>query len=85
MQRVQAGRELGLQSVIDCPVPRQPGESAEGGRTYPHCIMGLAARRCASMTVVQMRLVHYIQLARGKSSSQSGSNALCAGCQFLRH
>jgi hypothetical protein len=38
--------------------------------------MGFAAGRCASMTVVQMRLVHYIQLGGRKSSSQGVSNAL---------
>jgi hypothetical protein len=85
VQGVQAGSEFGLQGLVDGPVFRQPGESGEGPGADMNSIVGLAARRCAGMTVVQMRLVHYIQHIRGKSSSKSGPNALRAGCQFLRH
>jgi hypothetical protein len=37
------------------------------------------------VTVVKIRLVHYIKLGRGKRCNKCGSHALYAGCQFLRH
>ena len=60
MQGVETGCEFGLEGVVDRTVFRQPGEPAEGRRAYFDCIMRLAAGCCASMTVVQMRLVLYI-------------------------
>lgn len=85
MEGVKAGRELGFQGLVDRPVFRQPGESGKGPGADVDGVVRLPARRCASMTVVKMRLVHYIQHIRRKSSSKSGPNALSAGCQFLRH
>jgi hypothetical protein len=85
VQGVEPGGELGFQGLVDGPVFRQPGESGEGAGADMNSIVGLAARCCTSMTVVQMRLVHYIQHIRRKSSSKSAPNALRAGCQFLRH
>lgn len=85
MEGVQASRELGFERLIHGPVFRQPGESGKGPCADVDGIVRLAPRRCASMTVVKMRLVHYIQHIRRKSSSKSGPNALGTGCQFLRH
>jgi len=68
VQGVEAGREFRFQRVIDRPMLRQPGEAGEGSRADFYRVMCLATRGCASMTVVQMRLVHYIKLIRGKSS-----------------
>lgn len=64
MEGVQAGRELGFERLIHGPVFRQPGESGKGPGADVDGIVRLAARRCASMTVVKMRLVHYIQHIR---------------------
>jgi len=64
VQGVKARCEFGLEGVVDGPVLRQPGEPAEGRGADFDCIMRLAARCCASMTVVQMRLVDYIELIR---------------------
>jgi hypothetical protein len=85
VEGVETGRELPLQRLVDRAVFRQPGESRKGPGADVDGIVRFPPRRCASMTLVQMRLVHYIQHIRGKSSSKSGPNALRAGCQFLRH
>lgn len=85
MEGVQARLELDLQSVVHGPMLRQPGEAFESRRTNLYGIMRFAARRCPSMTVVQMRLIHYIKLGRGKRCDKCGSHALYAGSQFLRH
>ena len=64
VQGVKARCEFGLEGVVDGPVLRQPGEPGEGCRADFDGVMRFAARCCASMTVVQMRLVHYIELIR---------------------
>lgn len=69
MEGVQAGGEFGFQGLVDGPVFRQPGEPGEGPGADMDGIMRLPARRCASMTVVKMRLIHYIEHIRRKSSS----------------
>lgn len=85
MKGVQPSFELGLQHIVHGTVLRQPGEALEGRRSDFHGIMRFAARRCACVTVVEMRLVHYIQVGRRKCCIQRCSHALYAGCQFLRH
>ncbi len=85
MQGVQARRELRLQGVVDSTVPRQPGEAGQDLRPDPNRIVGLASRGGAGMPMVKVGLIHYIQLRRGKSSSQGSSDTLRAACQFLRH
>lgn len=85
MERVQPGRELRLQHIIDRPVPRQPGEAGQGLRPDADRIVRLASRGGARMPMVKVGLVHYIQLSRGKSSGKSGLNSIRAACQFLRH
>ena len=85
MQGVQAGVELGLQHIIHGTVFRQPGEAQEGLRSDLDRIVCLAAGGRACVTVVKMRLVHYIQHGRGKCCNKCRSHALYAGCQFLRH
>jgi hypothetical protein len=54
VKRVQAGREFGLQGVVDGAMLRQPGEPGEGRRAYLHRVMCLASGRCARVTVVEM-------------------------------
>lgn len=85
MERVQPGRELRLQHIIDRPVPRQPGEPGQGGRPDADGIVRFSSRGGASMPMVKVGLVHYIQLSRGKSSGKSGLNSIRTACQFLRH
>ncbi len=85
VQSVQARREFVLQDIIDGPMSRQTGETAQNGRPYCDGIMCFTPRCCTSMTMVKVRLIHYIHLVRGKSSNQSSANALYASCQFLRH
>ncbi len=85
MQGVQSRREFGFQRIVYGPVFRQPREPGKGRSTDFHSIVRLAPRGCASMTVVQMRLVHYIEFRRRKNGGQRGTNALRTCCQFLRH
>lgn len=85
MQGVQAGVELGLQHIVHGTVSGQPGEALEGSRSHLYGIVRLATGGRACVTVVKMRLVHYIQFGRGKCCNKCRSHALYAGCQFLRH
>ena len=82
---MQPSFELGLQHVVHGPMFRQARQACEGCRPDFHRIMSLAARSCACVTVVEMRLVNYIELGRRKCCNQRCSHALYAGCQFLRH
>ena len=85
VERVKAGSEFRLQRLVDGPVSCEPREPGEGRRPDADGIVRLSARRCASVPMVKVGLVHYIQLCRGKSSSKSGLNSIRAACQFLRH
>lgn len=82
---MEARREFRRQRIVDRPVPRQPGERGKRLRPYADGIMCLPPGRRAGMPMVEMRLIHYLQLGRGKSSNKCGLNALRARCQFLRH
>lgn len=82
---MEAGGEFLRQRVVDGPVPRQTGKRGESGRPDPDGIMSLTPGGCACMPMVEMRLVHYLQLDGGKSSNKCCPNALRARCQFLRH
>ncbi len=68
MQGVKTRSEFGLEGVVDGPMLRQPGEPAEGRCADFDGVMCFAPGGCASMPMVQMRLVDYIKLIRGKSS-----------------
>lgn len=85
MEGVQSGGELRLQRLIDRPVSRQPGEPGKGRRPDANRIMCFSPGGGASVPMVKMGLVHYIQLRRRKSSGKCSPDALCAACQFLRH
>jgi len=85
MQGVEPGGEFSLQGVVDRPVAVQPGHGGKGGGADLYRIMCLAAGRCARVTVVEMRLVHYIKQRGVKGGNESGTHALAAACQFLRH
>lgn len=85
VQRVEAGRELAFQGVVDGPVSRQPGHARQRRRPYPDSIVRLAAGGGPSVPMVKVGFIHYMQLIRRKNCSKRGPYALRAGCQFLRH
>lgn len=85
MQRVEPGLELPLQSCVDRPMAGQTREPRERRRPDLDRIMGLSARRCASVAVVKMGFIYYIELSGREGGSQGGTNTLAAACQFLRH
>ena len=85
VQGMQTGCELGLERLVHGPVPRQPREAGESCRAHLDRIVRFAAGGSARVSVVQMRLIHYIKLGWVKRCNKCRSHALYARCQFLRH
>lgn len=85
MEGVEAGGELAFQGIVDGPVPGQAREAGKGRRADLDRIVCLATRSSARMPLVETRLVHYIKLRGVKGGNESGTDALAAACQFLRH
>lgn len=82
---MEAGRELALERIIDGAMPGQAGHGRESAAADVDGVVGLAAGGCASMSMVEMGFVHYLQMVRRKSSNEGGAYAFRACCQFLRH
>ena len=61
---VKPGRELGRQGLVYGPVAGDARQAGENRGPDPDRIMRLAARRCAGMTVMQMRLIVDFQQVR---------------------